>query len=169
MLKKEFDFILQDQLIYSSENKAGITAKRLLLRAPNTRLLSLASKLSSIVMAAFIKINNEKKPEAEEEKKARLEKEKKEAKEGKKESDAQDGQSFFMLISGACSQEQIDIFVDKFQELILSDGICLIDGKEPLTSSLFEMLDSREASRLIGDYVTNFLLPSDTISSAKKK
>ena len=154
MLKKEFDFVLQDTLIYSHDGKAGITAKRLLLRAPNTRLLSLASKLSSTVMTALIK-----------------------AREGFKDSDNTnksqdasdiDGASIYMLISGSVDSKRMEEFINTFQELILADNICLIDGKEPITSDLFNALDSRETLRLLGDYIANFLLPS-IMSNTKKK
>jgi hypothetical protein len=154
MLKKEFDFILQDALVYSHEGKAGIIAKRLLLRAPSTKLLGLASKLSAIVMSALIKARESYKAE----------------KGGKTEEQSGeiDGSSIYMLVSGSSDSVQMSNLIEHFQELILSDGICLVDGKEPLTIDLFNSLDSRETLRLVGDYIANFLLPS-IMSNTKKK
>jgi hypothetical protein len=155
MLKKEFEFILQDTLIYSHEGKAGITAKRLLLRAPTTKLLSLASKLSSTVMSALIKAREMYKD-----------------KEGDGKGSAQggdvDGDTIYMLISGSIDTKQMSDFIETFQELILSTNICLVDGKEPLTLDLFNSLDSRETLRLVGDYIANFLLPSIMGNSKKR-
>jgi hypothetical protein len=156
MLKKEFEFILQDNLLYSHDGKAGIQAKRLLLRAPSTKLLSLASALSAIVMTAFIKARENFKSDST----------------TKKETVAKeenvDGAGIYMIMSGSITTEQMQSFVTTFEELILSNGICLIDGKEPLTQDLFNSLDSRETIRLIGDYIANFLLPS-TMTQSKKK
>lgn len=154
MLKKEFEFILQDNLIYSHDGKAGIAAKRLLLRAPSTRLLSLASRLSSIVMAALIKARESFK----------FDEGNKAAAQG---SDI-DGESIYMIVSGSIESNKMSEFIDIFQELILSDGICLVDGKEQLTLDLFNSFDSRETLRLVGDYIANFLLPSIMGNSKKK-
>jgi hypothetical protein len=155
MLKKEFEFVLQDVLIYSHEGKAGITAKKLLLRAPNTRLLSLSSKLSSIVMGALIKARESYKDNED-------------TKNVSSQASDIDGASIYMLVSGSIDSKQMSNFIDTFQELILSDNICLIDGKEQLTLDLFNLLDSRETLRLVGDYIANFLLPS-IMSNSKKK
>lgn len=154
MLKKEFEFILQDELFYSHDGKAGILAKRLLLRAPNTKLLSLASKLSSIVMSCLVKARENYKDD-------------KDVKTNTKD-DGIDGQSIYMIISSSSTQIQMSELIESFQELILSDNICLIDGKEPLTLDLFNSIDSREALRLLGEYIANFLLPS-IMSISKKK
>jgi len=161
MLKKEFEFILQDELIYSHDGKAGVVAKRLLLRAPNTKLLSLASKLSSIVMASFIKAHeNQKQPKKPETQTK--------SKENTELTDL-NGTEVYMIISAHIESNKMQEFIETFKDLILSDNICLIDGKEPLTDNLLDSIDSRETLRLLGDYVANFLLPSDTTSSAKKK
>jgi len=155
MLKKEFDFILQDDLIYAHDGKAGIKAKRLLLRAPTTRLLSLSSKLSSTVMSSLIKARENYKEDTSK-------------KDVESQDDIIDGASIYMLISGSLAPEQMAEFVEVFQDLILSDNICLIDGKEALTLDLFNALDSRETLRLLGDYIANFLLPSIMLQSKKK-
>jgi hypothetical protein len=170
MLKKEFEFILQDELIYSYEANAKIIAKRLFLRAPTTRLLSLASKLSSIVMSAFLAAEKNRKPETEEERKNR---EVREAAEKNKSSsnakeDLVDAETIYMLVSGSLDTKQMSFFIDTFQELLLSDGICLIDGKAMLTQDLLNSIDSRETLRLMGDYIANFLLPSIMNPSKKK-
>lgn len=155
MLKKEFEFVLQDTLIYSHDGKAGITAKKLLLRAPSTRLLSLASKLSSIVMAALMKARENYKGEDN-------------SKTNTEQGSDIDGQSIYMLVSGSIESKQMSVFIDTFQDLILSENICLVDGKEQLTLDLFNSLDSRETLRLLGDYIANFLLPSIMNNSKKK-
>jgi hypothetical protein len=168
MLKKEFEFILQDELIYSHGADAKIVAKRLLLRAPNTRLLSMASKLSSIVMAGFIAADKNRKAETEEERRIREENEKKNILLGAKKDDSVDAETLFMIISGSIDQNQMNIFINTFQELFLSDGICLIDGKVSLTQPLLDSIDSRETLRLMGEYIANFLLPSGMNNSKKK-
>lgn len=155
MLKKEFEFVLQDELVYSHDGKAGLIAKRLLLRAPNTKLLSLASKLSSIVMAALIKARE-------------AYKDTKENKTSSSQNEDVDGAGIYMLVSGSIDSKQMNELIEAFQELILSKDICLVDGKEPLTLDLFNSIDSRETLRLVGDYIANFLLPSITSNTKKK-
>jgi len=157
MLKKEFEFILEDTLTYSHDGKAGISAKKLLLRAPSCKLLYVANQLSSMVMNALMKAR------------------------GNYTSDSNDnssssgplkidGESVYMIISSSFNdKKQMDDFSKAFEDLILSDNICLIDGKEPLTQDLLADLDAREFLRLTGDYIANFLLPSIMNQSTKKK
>lgn len=147
MLKKEFDFVLNDKLVYSHGGQAGLFAKKLLLRAPSVRLLILASKLSSIVMTALVKARENYKTD---DLKSSIE----------TPSITLDGMSVYILISAHVSSEQMEVFVSTFKDLIVSKDICLIDGKEPLTLDVLDYLDSREMLRLLGEYTANFLLPS---------
>jgi hypothetical protein len=156
MLKKEFEFILHDEMSYSHGGNANICAKKLLLRAPTTKLISLASRLHSLVMSAMF--NAREKFSSD-----------KSSSNNQKQDTEFDGEGLFMFVSGALSSDQVEKLVDNFNELILSPNICLIDGKEQLTSYVLENLDAREMQRLIGDYIANFLLPSVTNQSTKKK
>ena len=159
MLKKEFEFLLEDRLVYSHDGKAGIVAKKLLLRAPTTKLISLASKLNASVSAAFLKANESRKKEDDAKKDSKP----------SKESTEVDGAGIYMVVSGSMDEKQVDSFICLLKELILADNICLIDGKEQLTLDLLDSLDTRETLRLMGDYIANFLLPSIMDQSKKTK
>lgn len=159
MLKKEFEFILQDELIYSHDGKAGLVAKKLLLRAPSCKLLGIANKLSSYVMGAFMQTYEKGFSNAQSQK-------------SKKSSSVNTdepitGDMCWMLLSSSFkSNEGVD-FMDTFKELMVDHSVCLIDGKEPITSDLFDQIDAREMFRLVGEYVSNFLLPSIMNQSKK--
>jgi len=159
MLKKEFEFVLQDELIYSHDGKAGLVAKKLLLRAPSCKLLGLANKLSSAVTGAFMRAY-EKTQSASKNSKA--------SKASVNSDEALTGDACYMIVSSSFENEdQAERFANAFKELVTSSYICLIDGKEPMTSDLWDQLDARELFRLMGDYISNFLLPS-VMNQSKK-
>lgn len=152
MLKKEFEFVLQDELTYSHDGKAGLVAKKLLLRAPSCKLLGIANRLSAAVAGAFMRSYEENKS---------LVASKESSVSQKEAEEAFTGDACFMVVSSHFeTDEKAEKFANTFKELVTDPYICLIDGKEPMTNDLWDKLDARELFRLMGEYILNFLLPS---------
>lgn len=148
MLKKIFEFKLEEELIYAHDGKADCKAKKLVLTAPSTQERLTAGKLSSYVATALQHMHNLQS----------LDKNKSQ----KKDEDEIDGATMFMFISGNLDDDKISNFLDLFFDLFTRGNICLIDGKARITQSILESIDLREFNRLAGEYIVNFLLPFRT-------
>ena len=53
----------------------------------------------------------------------------------------------------------MDKFRNKFMLLLLEKNICMLDNQIPITRNHFEHISYREFNRLLGEYITNFLIP----------
>ncbi len=56
---------------------------------------------------------------------------------------------------------------ETFRKLMIS-GVCLVEGEEPLTGTLFDMLSLDDIDSLLGDYLANFILSSVLKTLARK-
>lgn len=144
MLKKEFDFILQEGIQYS-ENGAFPIAKKLTLKAPSNKQRKIVSKLQQGLIQALMsttKYSNQNK-------------------EIKKDKTSLDGGFTADVVLMLLQASDIDIssYMENFKELLTSN-ICLVDGKLPLNSQQYDELSIEEGDRLLGEYIINFLLPA---------
>lgn len=144
-LKKEFEFLLKDNIQYSDGAGSFTKAKKLLLKAPFPKhkkyTLNLRQKFMQAIKSSinsFSSSNNISK-----------------STEIQSENIKGDDLITILLMS------DVDIvnFSDIFKDLIL-DGVCLVDGKIPLISTMYDELSEDESLRLMGEYFENFLLPS---------
>jgi len=142
--KKEFEFILQEDLQYADGTGGFAKAKKMLLRAPSTKQKKYSIKLRQGFMQA-VKSNVDT-----------FSKSKNTAKTSSSHEEMKGEE-----ILGLMLMSDVDMvgFCDTFKDLLI-DGCCLVDGKIVLTLSLYEGLSDEETSRLMGEYIANFLIPS---------
>lgn len=50
--------------------------------------------------------------------------------------------------------------IEEFKQLLLSDGVCKVEGEVNLTQALYDKMDADDADRLIGEYLGAFILAS---------
>lgn len=60
------------------------------------------------------------------------------------------------------SDEDYLKFEMHFRDLLTSQGVAFVDGTEPLTTVLYDRLSEIDATKIVGEYLTNFLLFSAT-------
>jgi hypothetical protein len=58
------------------------------------------------------------------------------------------------------SSTDINIFLTKLRDLLTSNQSCLLDGKEVLTTYLYDQINRIDRNNLLGEYIANFTLPS---------
>ena len=158
-----FDFILKHGSIsYTHKGSAPQEGKLIQLLAPKGKLFKIFIRVQqlyeqsnqSVVASAFEKID----PSKIENLKDALG----EVKDKKKEEDNKitEGQAeaHWQLIIG--SDVDIDFFFDRFKALLVG-GCALVEGEEPLTSSLWEDIHYKDKIRMVGWYIANFMVSSD--------
>jgi hypothetical protein len=157
MMQKDFEFILKSNVDYH-QNGESVKAKKLLLRAPSIKHGKLCAKLQQSYKRAQ-NDQQEKLLKVGIEKMGQLIKEIKKTKTD--EADAKsanvNGKEIIELLQSSSSIEFSD-FLDLFKELLLSGGVCLLDGKIDLLEIHYEKMSYSEIINLIGEYFTNFLL-----------
>ena len=58
------------------------------------------------------------------------------------------------------SSTDINIFLTKLRDLLTSNQSCLLDGKEVLTTYLYDQINRIDRNNLLREYIANFTLPS---------
>jgi hypothetical protein len=157
-MQKDFEFTLKSDVKYH-QNGETVKAKKLLLRAPSIKHGKICAKLQQSYKRAYgdqqeklLKIGLEKMGELIKE----VRKTKTEEIEAIKKSNRED----IVELLQTSSSVNFDDFLDLFKELILSDGVCLLDGKINLLEIHYEVISYNEIISLVGEYFTNFLLLS---------
>jgi hypothetical protein len=145
-LKKEFDFLLQDEIIYSDGQGNAVKTKKLFVKAPSPKQKKYAYKLQQKFMQALkgnladMQKNNSSS-----------------AAESKSDSEKLDGSAIITAL--LMSNVDINDFMDDLK-CLLTSGSCLIDGKVELIELWFEQFGFDDQEKLLGEYIASFLLPS---------
>lgn len=61
-----------------------------------------------------------------------------------------------MLMMG--SSVKLAAYIADFESLCLKQGICLIDGREPMTKIIWGEMNYKDGQKAMGEYLANFLL-----------
>jgi hypothetical protein len=160
-LIKEFEYTLSSPIKYQF-NGEHLETNILYLKAPADVHRKIAPKIAQNVMRAFMAQNEN------------FETKKKDGKKGKKDEEEiqekKEGEiTKEVIIMLLYSSRVIDIveFKEEFRELLLSAGICSLNNNVYLSTGHLQQIDQREIDDLMGDYISNFLLPS--VLTQKKK
>jgi hypothetical protein len=159
-LIKEFEYTLSSPIKYQF-NGEHLETNILYLKAPADVHRKIAPKIAQDLMRAFMAQNES------------FEAKKKEGKKGKKDEEEElkeeVGITKEAIIMILYSSRVLDIveFKEKFRELLLSNGICSLNNSVYLSTGHLQQIDQREIDDLMGDYISNFLLPS--VLTQKKK
>lgn len=142
--KKEFEFILTEELDYSDSGDAKKT-KRLILRAPANIHRNEAYKLRQGLLIGMTEAQ------------ARLKSSTEITNQNQNQTDEIDGQGILtgLFMSNIDMIEYVELF-----ERLLLNGCCLVDGKINLTSGILKKIPIDDEERLLGEYIANFIFPS---------
>jgi hypothetical protein len=58
------------------------------------------------------------------------------------------------------SNVDMEEFMANFKALMVSQGVCLIDGVEQMTSVTYDRMSDEDADTVVGDYLANFIVSS---------
>ena len=144
---KEFQFICEDEISYFLSG-AEVKTTNLTLRAPSGMSQN-APLLSQDIMVAIKMSVDGMRPQEKAESQQSITDDK------VSEIKAKD------ILALIYSSKVIDMikFRDLFIRLLLEKNICLLDGQVPITRSHFEFISYKEFNRLVGEYISNFLIP----------
>lgn len=146
---KEFQFICNDEITYHI-NGAEVKTCNLTLKAPSM-MSSVAPLISQDIMIA-IRSNVDSMKVSEESQKQIQNQQQEDEKITIKSRD---------ILTLLYSAKVIDMnkFREKFIKLLLERNICLLDNQIPITKAHFEYISYDESNRLMGEYLSNFLIP----------
>jgi hypothetical protein len=144
---KEFQFICEDEISYFLSG-AEVKTTNLTLRAPSGMSQN-APLLSQDIMVAIKMSVDGMRPQEKAESQQSITDDK------VSEIKAKD------ILALIYSSKVIDMikFRDLFIRLLLEKNICLLDGQVPITRAHFEFISYKEFNRLVGEYISNFLIP----------
>lgn len=144
-VKKDFDFKLSMPFSYDCSVNGKVEAKKLLMLAPSNKQLTSCVKLRQIILQAVKKATENRAPEP-------IEKNQK----NKQDSGEIDAETILNLLGIA------NLLEDAFAlfEIMIKNGICLVDGKVELNDFLFSKMYEEDTFRLLGEYLYHFLAAS---------
>ena len=149
---KEFQFICEDEITYHL-NGSEVKTNNLTLRAPSM-MSSVAPLISQDIMVAIksnletMKLDDKKQEQLQQQAQQVVDDEPIKLK----------SRDILTLLYSA-KVVDMDKFRDKFIRLLFEKNICSLDGQVPITRMHFEYISYKEFNRLLGEYVTNFLIP----------
>ncbi len=152
-MSNEFEYKFIDEFKYQSGGEQ-IFATHLILKAPGNKHRFQFASLQKVFMDA-VGIIKEQNPDSNSA----------ENQEGSSEFDGEQIIGMLML-----SRLDLGKMYESFNELLRSQGICMIDGTVQMTKYLLEeKLSALDTQTLMGEYFSNFLVPSFLTSQIKKK
>jgi len=148
--KKEFEFILNEELDYSDSGDAKKT-KRLILRAPANIHRNETFRLRQGLLKGMTEAQARLKSSTTEEITNNNQNQTNEI------DDEIDGQGILtgLFMSDIDMVEYMALF-----ERLLLNGCCIVDGKINLTDGILKKISIDDEERLLGEYIANFIFPS---------
>jgi len=153
-MQKDFEFILKSDVKYHQAGES-VKAKKLLLRAPSIKHGKICAKLQQCYQRAqidqqeiILKLGMEKM--------GQLIKMTKDSKSEDSQPKVANGKEIVSLLQQSIKVDFSD-FLDLFKELLLSSGICMLDGKIDLLELHYDSISYAEIIQLLGEYFSNFL------------
>lgn len=143
MQKSEFEFILNGTSVKYHDAGQEVFAKSLTLYAPSMLTLKYSFKLKQELMRAMADLM-----------------EKTFKKDAKKQEVAKESSSEDLITMLMMSRIDLVEYSEDFKSLLLADGICLVDGKVKILPTHINQLSIDDFSRLMGEYILNFFMPS---------
>ena len=148
-MKSEITFKLNVPFEYAV-NGAVATASLLILKAPSNKQRFQRAKLKEFFYIAFNDSNAKAKDEPAEA-----------PKEVASEPPSEEAFAEYVIQTlYSCDKVKITEVLDEFKALLLSDGICKVEGEINLTQALYDKMDADDSDRLIGAYYAAFILAS---------
>ena len=148
-MKKEFTFLLEDEIQYSKDGEF-VKTKKLLLIAPSNKqrrdVIRLQQSFMQAIKSSMNSFSDSK------------------AKKTTGNETLKGDEIIAMLLM---SEIDICAMLDSFRDLLLS-GSCLLDGKVDFKEIHFDEISINDSQKLMGEFIANFLLPS-VIQPAKVK
>jgi len=142
---RQFDFILNVPIKYALDGNET-QAQLLALKAPSNKSRKYAAKLKQGFYKSIVALKDTFTESDTSSNK-------------KEENDKFDGEQVVQMLMMAGVVDFED-YLDNFKKLITNHGICRIDDKMPLNDHLFDEISYDDSERLLGDYLSTFLVSS---------
>lgn len=162
MSEHEFDFQLSVPITVAKGGDT-IEATLIVFQAPTSAVMSQASFLKQAVMQAVKETTDSLTPEALEAAKEQANDAKDARQEkGEEEQDwSPNGDEIIQAVNMA-SDVQMSALHETFKELCCKKGIATVDGADgegvKMTKPIFEQIGFRDAEKMLGEYIANFLM-----------
>lgn len=147
----EFDFVLKDPIQFDNQGKIE-TGNALVLKAPSNAQRRWTTQIKAAFMGAVAEQQRNAPADMISNAKAQAQASGKDAN-----ASMTGGEIMAVIYSSSGDIEKVE---SAFKSLILSQGICMIEGKQALTNILFDKISDRDMDRLMGDYLANFFIGS---------
>jgi len=150
-MKSEIDFKLNVPFEYAV-NGGVETASLLVLKAPSNKQRFQRAKLKEFFYVAF----GESREESSDAKETTEPKDAVQAEPPTEEAFAE----YVVQTLYTSSKVKMVEVIDEFKQLLLSEGICKVEGSVNLTQALYDKMDAEDSDRLLGEYIGAFILAS---------
>ena len=118
------------------------------LTAPSSKVRTQAAKLKQLVMRSISEVNDNISDEQRESVEPDAE----------KEMSADESGEALLAVLGVSKSVDMEVAHEVFAELIKKEGICMVDDDVKMTSPLYDKLNFADCERLLGFYISSFLL-----------
>lgn len=154
--RNTFEFILDEPINYQKGGQ-NLTAEYLVFKEPSYSEIAASLKIQQDITKAF-RWHQEKTFKATT------------TQDVPKLDDAESNLSSDMMLFLLLSAENVDVvgLSKNFETLILSNDICLVEGEVKLTKAHLSQLSAKTITKIMGEYVTNFLMPSELFQTKKQ-
>lgn len=138
LIQDEIEFVLDRPIDFAASGELA-KGKLLILKAPSARNQKERIRLQQGFFQAISSLKNDG--------------------EAKKDAGAGEIKGSEILALMLSSSVDMVAYHDDFKRLITS-GVCLVEGTEPLTVPLYDKLSLDDLDRMLGDYLAGFILSS---------
>ena len=118
------------------------------LSAPSSKVRTQAAKLKQLVMRSISEVNDNVSDEQREAAEP----------EAETEMSADESGEALLAVLGVSKSVDMEVAHEVFADLIKKDGICMVDGDVKMTSPIYDKLNFNDCERLLGFYISSFLL-----------